>query len=150
MRACVGALVCTGAVAAVVAYAAHQWFYVLLLYGFLIGMTGGLMAWMVLDEFDPGLQGTGRMAVAGAAAAAVTYLLYEFLRYRLDVSGFDLRPGWWDHLVETGREGVAFGRVGRTSTIDLGTGFVWGFRVLESAIAVFVGGAIARQVDIRR
>lgn len=137
-------------VAAVVAYGAHRWFYVLLLYAFLIGMTGGLMAWMVLDEVDPDRQGTRLMAVAGVAAAAVAYLLYEYLLYRFDVAGFEPRPGWWSYLTETAQGGATFGRLGRTSSIDLGAWFVWSTRVLEFGIAMACGAGVARSVNFRR
>lgn len=136
--------------AGVVAFAAHQWFYVMVLYGFLIGTCGGLMAWMVLDEFDPSRQGTPIMAVGGLATATITYVLYEYLRYRFDVAGLGARPGWWDHLGDTARQGAAFGRLGRDSTIDLGAWFVWGARAVEFAIAMCCGAGIARTVDLRR
>ncbi len=150
VRAVAGGLIGVVLSAGVIAFAAHQWFYVIVLYGFLIGMCGGLMAWMVLDEFDPSLQGTRAMAVGGLATAAFTYVLYEYIRYRLDVAGIDVRSGWWDHLGETARQGSAFGRLGRVSTITLGAWFVWGARGLELAIAMCCGAGIARAVNYRR
>lgn len=148
-RAVAGGVIAVGLVAGVVAFAAHQWFYVIVLYGFLIGMCGGLMAWMVLDAFDPELQGTRIMAIAGLATATATYLLYEYLRYRFEVIGIDPRPLWWDHLQETAQAGASFGRLGRNSTIDLGPVFVWAARALDLAIAMCCGWGIARTVNLR-
>src|SRR5690554_1219937 len=122
VRAAVGGVVGIALSAGIVAFAAHRWFDVILLYGFLLGMCGGLMAWLVLDELDPDLQGTRTMAVAGLVTAAATYGFYEYLRYRLDVAGLAAPPGWWEYLAETARDGASFGRVGRSSTIDQGAG----------------------------
>lgn len=150
MRAVVGGAIGIALSAGIVAFAAHQWFYVIVTYGFLLGMSGGLMAWMVLDEFDPDLQATQIMAGAGLATATVTYLLYEYLRYRLDVAGAGTRPGWWEYLDATARQGAAFGRLGRASTIDLGAWFVWSARALELIITMCCGAATARAVVHRR
>mgnify|MGYP000849893799 FL=1 len=143
-------MACVVLVAAVVGFAAHRWFDIVLLYGFLLGATGGLTAWMVLDEFDPKLQGTRAIAVAGVGAAAVICLLSGYFRYRFDVAGMDARPGWGRYLSDTAGAGAAFGRRGWSSTIDLGAPFVWGARVTELTVAMLVGGGVARTVDLRR
>ena len=98
--------------AAIIAFAAHQWFYVIALYSFLIGMTGGLMAWMVLSEINPDLQGSRTMVVIGTITSAITFVLYEYLRYRFAVSGVDPRLGWWTFLRVTADTEPEFGRSG--------------------------------------
>lgn len=149
-RAVVGGALGVAVSAAAVAFAAQHWIDVIVLYGFLIGMSGGLMAWMVLDELDPDLQGSRVMAAAGVATATVTYGLYEYLRYRFAVAGLNPLPGWGEHLLRTADQGAEFGRLGRTWTAHLGPQVVWGARALELAIAMCCGGCIARAIRFRR
>ncbi len=136
-------------VAAVIAFAAHQWFYAVLLYSFLIGMAGGLFGWMAVEEHSNALQGTWSIAAVGLVVALGTYVLYQYLRYRLAVIDLEVRPGWWEHLRATAERGTAFATRPGRSTVDLGATWVWGSRAVELAIAAGCGAAIAKRVDVR-
>lgn len=148
VRAWVGVVVGSVLVAAVVAFAAHQWFYAVLLYSFLIGAAGGLFGWMAVEEHSNALQGTWFVAAVGLVVAGAIYVLYQYLRYRLAVSELTVRPGWWQYLRTTADSGAAFATRPGRSTIDLGAAWVWGSRMIELAIAAVCGAAIAKRVDL--
>lgn len=134
--AAIGAVV----VSAAIAYVSHRWFALVLLYPALLGISGGLFAWMVAEEVSPDLEGSAIAALSGGLLAAGMYVLHHYLLYRL--AGDD--GGWWNYLHATAEAGMIFStRPGRMG-IGLGMWSVWGLRVLECAVAATCGAKVAR------
>lgn len=133
-------------VAGVLALAAERWFYLVPLYSLLIGLIGGLCAHTVVEGHSAELLGSRPMVVAGAAASLVIFVLVQYLRYRLAVIDLAVRPGWWEHLVDSAR-GITLSRLGREG-FGVGPILAWGYRALDLGFALSSGGYVAMKIDL--
>lgn len=146
-RVLIGVVIGMVLVAGVIGFAADRWFYAVVLYSFLIGLAGGLFGWAMGDEWSPDLQQTWFIAVIGVLTTLVLFLMVQYLRYRLGVREFEVRPGWWSHLVTTAGE-TEFSRRAGQSTFVVPPAVAWGLRALDLTIALVTGGAIAKLMHV--
>lgn len=143
LGALIGALLVSG----ILAWAAHAWFALILLYPALIGIAGGLFAWMVIEEVRPDLQESRVMAIAGAVAGVTMYALYHYLRYRFGAAEVGA-TGWWDFIRTTAAEGGVFTRRPGRAGVSVGEPVIWVTWVIEAVIAAACGWGVARRVKL--
>jgi hypothetical protein len=134
-------------ISALFAFLDVRYFYAIILYSMLIGMSGGIFSWVIFEEKNQ--QATPIAAIGGALISLIIFCLYRYLAYRFHLNDLDLSLSFWEYTQHIAEHGVTIIRRGaQTGGIHLGTVLTWGLWLLEIVIATLTGGVIAKRMDV--
>lgn len=139
----IGCLLISG----VIAFAEHQFFYMPLLFPALMGLAGGIFAWVVLEERD--LQGTWWAALGGVLAGTFIFITYRYMSYLLAMQDIRIELSFWVYTQRLAEFGTELARRPGSAGIELGEVAVWVLWLVELGIVMILGGSLGKKMDVK-
>lgn len=131
-------------VAGIIAFVDAQGYYFILIFPMLMGLAGGIFAWVILEE--RGQQGTWSVAFAGAIGGLLIFLAYRYLSYRLAIGNAEIELSFVEYTRLLAEMGVSITRL--SFSIDLSPALTWGLWGIEVAITMFCGAWISKHIKL--
>ncbi len=143
-----GAIVGGVLVAGIIAFAEYHFFYIVLLFSALMGLAGGVFAWMIAEAVNQ--QVTWRAAILGAALGLFIFLSYRYIGYLFVLNEIDLSLSFWEYTELRALTGSTLFRLtNEAAGLTLNTTLTWALWLFEAGIAVFCGGYLGKTMDIK-
>lgn len=134
------------AIAAILGFARYHFGGMFPLMALLIGLSGGVFGWVLMDEFDK--QASWPAAIAAALMILAIYAGHRYIDYLLVQNSLNFYLAFWDYLMISAGFDHTLGRTGRTSIFGTGAWLGWGLWTLELLLALGMGGALAKYMDV--
>lgn len=137
----IGCLLISG----IIAFVSYQFFYMVLLFPALMGLAGGIFAWVVFEERN--LQGTWWAALGGVLGGAFIFIAYRYISYLLAMQDISIELSFWDYTRSLAAGGTELARRPGSAGIALGQTMFWLLWLVEFSIVMICGGYLGKKMD---